>query len=135
MGETCISRFWARIKLYWVRYRLLFIIAILQIVPPILRSITFFKEHDWLTTIINILIIILIIVFREIRMKKSRDESDANIESTKQDLADLSGSTIGLSAVTVNTVTRMENITTKMSNLEKRVSNLEKRTDKHSGRK
>ena len=124
-NRHCIS--YAGLPSIWKKYYLLIIIALLQITPPILKLIDFFKEKDWLIAVINISIIIAVVIMREIRSRVSSKAMDDKINQTATGLAELSGSTLDISGYTVNIGSRVDSLSTLLNSYDKRISKLEHR--------
>ena len=122
------------IKRCWHEYSILLLIAALQILPPLLRLIPCLKDNEWLIVVFNVLIIVLVIFFREIRRIKLSKESNEKIAQNAADIKKISGDTIDLSALTVTVAGEVESLGTLLNSMYKEIQQLKRQNGFRTGR-
>lgn len=111
---------------FFQKYNILILIGILQIIPLIARMIPCLKERDWVSTLLNIIIICLVIIIRESRQKKLSEQTEKKISGNADNIRELSGATSDISANTITISGNVEDLVTWLRALEKRVRTLER---------
>lgn len=123
------------IKKCWREYSILLLIIALQILPPLLRLIPCLKDNEWLIVAFNVFIIVLVIVFREIRRIKLSKESNEKIVQNAANIQELSGKTMDLSALTVTVAGEVESLGPLLNSMYKEIQHLKGRNGFRTGRR
>ena len=82
----------------------------------------------------NVLIIVLVIFFREIRRIKLSKESNEKIAQNAADIKKISGDTIDLSALTVTVAGEVESLGTLLNSMYKEIQQLKRQNGFRTGR-